>query len=107
MQASLEAQRRCRAEKTAAAIATHWRRRAEQAMGELEGPPARRVGAAWELQQLATEADNLGVKGVYQLQGGIHKYLDENPDGGFWSGKVSKVPALAKTPRLSLSLPPF
>jgi len=70
------------------------------------GVRCERAGALLK-QQLATEADNLGVKGVYQLQGGIHKYLDENPDGGFWSGKVSKVPALAKTPRLSLSLPPF
>jgi len=27
------------------------------------------------------------VKGVYQLQGGIEKYLQEFPDGGFWAGK--------------------
>jgi predicted sulfurtransferase len=27
------------------------------------------------------------VKGVYQLQGGIEKYLKEFPDGGHWQGK--------------------
>ena len=27
------------------------------------------------------------VDGVYQLQGGIEKYLQEFPDGGFWRGK--------------------
>jgi hypothetical protein len=29
----------------------------------------------------------LGIKGVYQLQGGIDKYFKEFPDGGFWKGK--------------------
>jgi predicted sulfurtransferase len=28
------------------------------------------------------------VNGVYQLQGGIEKYLQEFPDGGFWQGKM-------------------
>lgn len=28
----------------------------------------------------------LGIKGVYQLQGGIDKYFKEFPDGGFWKG---------------------
>ncbi|GMI28877.1 hypothetical protein TeGR_g12088 [Tetraparma gracilis] len=50
------------------------------------GVRCERAGALLK-QQLATEADNLGVKGVYQLQGGIHKYLDEHPDGGHWKGK--------------------
>ena len=27
------------------------------------------------------------VKGVYQLQGGIERYLKKYPDGGFWRGK--------------------
>ncbi len=27
------------------------------------------------------------VKGVYQLQGGIEKYMQQFPDGGFWKGK--------------------
>jgi len=32
------------------------------------------------------------VKGVYQLQGGIEKYLQSFPEGGFWAGqnKVAK-----------------
>jgi len=29
----------------------------------------------------------LGVPDVYQLQGGIHKYLEKFPDGGQWLGK--------------------
>lgn len=29
----------------------------------------------------------LGIKGVYQLQGGIDKYFKEFPDGGYWKGK--------------------
>ena len=28
-----------------------------------------------------------GVNGVYQLQGGVEKYMQEFPDGGFWVGK--------------------
>ena len=28
------------------------------------------------------------VAGVFQLQGGIEKYLKEFPDGGFWQGKI-------------------
>jgi predicted sulfurtransferase len=30
---------------------------------------------------------NLGIKGVFQLQGGIDKYFKEFPDGGYWKGK--------------------
>ena len=30
---------------------------------------------------------NLGVEDVYQLRGGIHKYLEKYPDGGNWEGK--------------------
>lgn len=29
----------------------------------------------------------LGIKGVYQLQGGIDKYFRDFPDGGWWRGK--------------------
>lgn len=29
----------------------------------------------------------LGIKGVFQLQGGIDKYFKEFPDGGYWKGK--------------------
>lgn len=29
----------------------------------------------------------LGIRGVYQLQGGIDKYFKEFPDGGYWKGK--------------------
>jgi predicted sulfurtransferase len=29
----------------------------------------------------------LGIQGVYQLQGGIDKYFKEFPDGGYWKGK--------------------
>ncbi len=38
-------------------------------------------------QKLQTVDKDLGVKGVYQLQGGIHKYIEQNPEGGFWHGK--------------------
>lgn len=31
--------------------------------------------------------EKLQLKGVYQLQGGIEKYLKEFPDGGYWKGK--------------------
>ena len=31
--------------------------------------------------------EQLQLKGVYQLQGGIEKYLKEFPDGGYWKGK--------------------
>lgn len=27
------------------------------------------------------------VRGVFQLQGGIEKYMQEFPDGGYWHGK--------------------
>ena len=30
---------------------------------------------------------DLGIKGVFQLQGGIDKYFKEFPDGGYWKGK--------------------
>jgi len=52
------------------------------------------------------EADTtaLGIKGVYQLQGGIDKYLREYADGGFWKGsnflfdrRVSQVPEKCRT----------
>mmetsp|Transcript_6609 Transcript_6609/g.9663 ORF Transcript_6609/g.9663 Transcript_6609/m.9663 type:complete len:509 (-) Transcript_6609:28-1554(-) len=40
-------------------------------------------------QKLETEGDmkELGVKGVYQLQGGIDKYFKQFSDGGHWKGK--------------------
>jgi predicted sulfurtransferase len=28
----------------------------------------------------------LGIQGVYQLQGGIDKYFKAFPDGGYWKG---------------------
>ena len=39
--------------------------------------------------KIETEDDvsNLGIKGVYQLQGGIDKYFKHFPDGGNWAGK--------------------
>ena len=33
------------------------------------------------------QVKNLGIQGVYQLQGGIDKYFKEFPDGGYWKGK--------------------
>lgn len=33
------------------------------------------------------EIKDLGIKGVFQLQGGIDKYFKEFPDGGYWKGK--------------------
>jgi Rhodanase C-terminal len=33
------------------------------------------------------DVKNLGIQGVYQLQGGIDKYFKEFPDGGYWKGK--------------------
>jgi hypothetical protein len=33
------------------------------------------------------EIKELGIQGVYQLQGGIDKYFKEFPDGGYWQGK--------------------
>jgi len=39
-------------------------------------------------EKLKTDDKDLNVKGVYQLQGGIHKYLEVyDNDGGFWYGK--------------------
>jgi len=40
-------------------------------------------------QKIENEEDTkeLGIKGVYQLQGGIDKYFKEFPDGG----KISKI----------------
>lgn len=40
-------------------------------------------------QKIDTEVDTkeLGIKGVYQLQGGIDKYFKEFPSGGLWKGK--------------------
>jgi len=39
--------------------------------------------------KIDTEDDvkGLGIKGVYQLQGGIDKYFKHFPDGGNWAGK--------------------
>lgn len=33
------------------------------------------------------DIQKLGIKGVFQLQGGIDKYFKEYPDGGYWKGK--------------------
>lgn len=40
-------------------------------------------------QKIETEDDtkDLGIKGVFQLQGGIDKYFKEYPAGGLWKGK--------------------
>lgn len=40
-------------------------------------------------QKMETEEDTkeLGIKGVYQLQGGIDKYFKQYPQGGLWKGK--------------------
>jgi len=40
-------------------------------------------------QKMETEPEyaNLGIKGVYQLQGGIDKYFKKFPEGGCWEGK--------------------
>mmetsp|Transcript_2188 Transcript_2188/g.4045 ORF Transcript_2188/g.4045 Transcript_2188/m.4045 type:complete len:720 (+) Transcript_2188:76-2235(+) len=40
-------------------------------------------------QKMETEEDTkaLGIKGVYQLQGGIDKYFKKFPEGGLWRGK--------------------
>ena len=40
-------------------------------------------------QKIDTEEDTkeLGIKGVFQLQGGIDKYFKEFPAGGLWRGK--------------------
>mmetsp|Transcript_46795 Transcript_46795/g.98284 ORF Transcript_46795/g.98284 Transcript_46795/m.98284 type:complete len:745 (+) Transcript_46795:38-2272(+) len=40
-------------------------------------------------QKIDQEEDTkeLGIKGVYQLQGGIDKYFKEFPQGGLWKGK--------------------
>lgn len=40
-------------------------------------------------QKIETEEDTkeLGIKGVFQLQGGIDKYFKEYPTGGLWKGK--------------------
>eukprot|EP00804_Cyclotella_cryptica_P022234 CCRYP_017941-RA/>CCRYP_017941-RA protein AED:0.09 eAED:0.09 QI:1297/1/1/1/0.5/0.66/3/272/314 len=40
-------------------------------------------------QKIETEQDTkeLGIKGVYQLQGGIDKYFKHFPEGGLWKGK--------------------
>ncbi len=39
--------------------------------------------------KIETEKDTkaLGIKGVYQLQGGIDKYFRDFPEGGWWQGK--------------------
>lgn len=41
------------------------------------------------LRKMDTDYDmqNFGIKGVYQLQGGIEKYFKIFPDGGWWKGK--------------------
>ena len=33
------------------------------------------------------ETKALGIKGVFQLQGGIDKYFRDFPEGGWWKGK--------------------
>jgi len=33
------------------------------------------------------DVKKLGIKGIYQLQGGIDKYFKKFPDGGWWKGK--------------------
>jgi len=40
-------------------------------------------------QKIDEEEDmkQLGIKGVYQLQGGVDKYFKEYPTGGMWKGK--------------------
>lgn len=40
-------------------------------------------------QKIDQEDDTkeLGIKGVYQLQGGIDKYFKQFPAGGLWKGK--------------------
>eukprot|EP00584_Thalassiosira_punctigera_P027837 CAMPEP_0172576922 /NCGR_PEP_ID=MMETSP1067-20121228/137966_1 /TAXON_ID=265564 ORGANISM="Thalassiosira punctigera, Strain Tpunct2005C2" /NCGR_SAMPLE_ID=MMETSP1067 /ASSEMBLY_ACC=CAM_ASM_000444 /LENGTH=763 /DNA_ID=CAMNT_0013369601 /DNA_START=10 /DNA_END=2301 /DNA_ORIENTATION=- len=40
-------------------------------------------------QKIDKEADTkeLGIKGVYQLQGGVDKYFKQFPTGGLWKGK--------------------
>lgn len=40
-------------------------------------------------QKIDNEEDTkaLGIKGVYQLQGGVDKYFKEFPEGGLWKGK--------------------
>lgn len=44
-------------------------------------------------QKIETEEDTkeLGIKGVFQLQGGIDKYFKEYPTGGLWKGKSNIV----------------
>ena len=50
-----------------------------------------RCKRASALLKYKTETDpeikELGIQGVYQLQGGIDKYFKEFPDGGYWQGK--------------------
>jgi predicted sulfurtransferase len=46
-----------------------------------------RCERASALLQLQNEREQLGIKGVYQLQGGIDKYFKVFPDGGYWKGK--------------------
>lgn len=55
------------------------------------------------------------VEGVYQLQGGIERYLKAFPDGGFWRGKVSLIciytriiiPVFSLKMCIGTYLPPF
>lgn len=44
-------------------------------------------------QKIETEEDtkDLGIKGVFQLQGGVDKYFKEFPAGGLWKGKSRSV----------------
>ena len=39
------------------------------------------------LNQMATVNPNLNPKGVYELRGGIERYVKTFPDGGHWKGK--------------------
>jgi predicted sulfurtransferase len=52
--------------------------------------PSRCERASALLKQKIDEDDDtkdLGIKGVYQLQGGIDKYFRHFPAGGLWKGK--------------------
>jgi predicted sulfurtransferase len=52
-------------------------------------PPRCERASALLKQKIDEEADTkaLGIKGVYQLQGGIDKYFKQFPAGGMWKGK--------------------
>ena len=37
--------------------------------------------------EMEDDTKDLGIKGVYQLQGGVDKYFKKFPEGGWWEGK--------------------